>query len=43
VLDWNQSSIDFYRSLGAEALDDWTEFRLTDEALSKLAATLKDH
>jgi GNAT superfamily N-acetyltransferase len=37
VLDWNQPSIDFYRSLGAEALDEWTEFRLTDVALSKLA------
>jgi len=39
VLDWNQPSIDFYRSLGAEALDEWTEFRLTDEALAKLAAS----
>jgi GNAT superfamily N-acetyltransferase len=37
VLDWNQPSIDFYRSLGAESLDDWTEFRLTDVALSRLA------
>lgn len=37
VLDWNQPSIDFYRSLGAEALDEWTEFRLTGEALIKLA------
>ena len=37
VLDWNQPSIDFYRSLGAEALDEWTEFRLTEDALSKLA------
>ena len=42
VLDWNQPSIDFYRSLGAEALDEWTEFRLTDEALSKLAGSSKD-
>jgi GNAT superfamily N-acetyltransferase len=42
VLDWNQPSIDFYRSLGAEALDDWTEFRLTSEALSNLAASSKD-
>jgi GNAT superfamily N-acetyltransferase len=39
VLDWNQPSIDFYRSLGADALDEWTEFRLTDEALSKLAGS----
>ena len=42
VLDWNQPSIDFYHSLGAEALDEWTEFRLTDEALSKLAGSSKD-
>jgi len=39
VLDWNQPSIDFYGSLGAEALDEWTEFRLTGEALSKLAGS----
>jgi GNAT superfamily N-acetyltransferase len=39
VLDWNQPSIDFYRSLGAESLDEWTEFRLTDEALHKLAGS----
>src|ERR1035438_2864965 len=39
VLDWNQPSIDFYRSLGADALDEWTEFRLTDEALAELAAS----
>jgi GNAT superfamily N-acetyltransferase len=39
VLDWNQPSIDFYRSLGADALDEWTEFRLTDDALSKLAGS----
>jgi GNAT superfamily N-acetyltransferase len=37
VLDWNQPSIDFYRTLGAEALDEWTDFRLTGEALAKLA------
>ena len=42
VLDWNQPSIDFYRSLGADALDEWTEFRLTDEALSDLAGSSKD-
>jgi GNAT superfamily N-acetyltransferase len=39
VLDWNQPSIDFYRSLGADALDDWTEFRLTGEALLRLAGS----
>ncbi|MEG1762750.1 MAG: GNAT family N-acetyltransferase [Bacteroidales bacterium] len=29
VLDWNQSAIDFYHSLGAKAMDEWTVFRLT--------------
>jgi GNAT superfamily N-acetyltransferase len=41
VLDWNQPSIDFYRSIGAESMDDWTEFRLTGDALSNLAGTAK--
>lgn len=38
VLDWNAPAIGFYKSLGAEALDDWTIFRLKGEALSQLAA-----
>ena len=37
VLDWNAPSIAFYKSLGAVAVDDWTVFRLTDDALTKLA------
>jgi GNAT superfamily N-acetyltransferase len=37
VLDWNAPSIDFYRSLGAVAKDEWTTFRLTDAALERLA------
>jgi GNAT superfamily N-acetyltransferase len=37
VLDWNAPSIAFYRSLGAVAQDDWTTYRLTDEALERLA------
>ena len=36
-LDWNQPSIDFYRSLGAVPQDEWTIYRLTGEALQKLA------
>ena len=36
-LDWNTPSIDFYRSLGAEAMDDWTVYRISGETLSKLA------
>jgi len=37
VLDWNEPSIGFYRSLGARAMDDWTVFRLTDAPLARLA------
>ena len=38
-LDWNQSSIDFYKSLGAEPMSDWTVYRLTGETLRSLAGT----
>ena len=37
VLAWNQPSIDLYRSLGGEFLDDWKLVLLRDEALKKLA------
>ncbi len=37
VLDWNTPSIDFYHSIGARPLDEWTQFRLTGPALLKLA------
>jgi len=37
VLDWNQPSIDFYRSLGAEAMDEWTVFRVSNGSLDELA------
>lgn len=36
-LDWNQPSIDFYRSLGAVPMDEWTVYRATGETLQKLA------
>ena len=36
-LDWNQPSIDFYRSLGAEPMSDWTVYRLAGETLRDLA------
>ncbi|MEO1258123.1 MAG: GNAT family N-acetyltransferase [Bacteroidota bacterium] len=39
VLDWNTPAIDFYKSLGAFPMDEWTTFRLTGEALQKLGAT----
>ena len=38
VLDWNTPSIDFYRSLGAQAQDEWTVYRLSDVALRDVAA-----
>ncbi|MEU2791394.1 GNAT family N-acetyltransferase [Streptomyces sp. NPDC007100] len=37
VLDWNEPSIGFYRSIGAEPMDEWTVFRLTGDALHNLA------
>jgi GNAT superfamily N-acetyltransferase len=37
VLDWNSPALAFYRSLGAESLDDWRVFRLTGEGLRRLA------
>ena len=39
VLDWNQPSIDFYRSLGAVGMDEWTVQRVGGEALQRLAST----
>lgn len=38
VLDWNAPSIAFYRAAGAQPLDGWTVFRLSDEALPRFAA-----
>lgn len=37
VLDWNTPSIDFYKSLGAVPMDEWTVYRLTGEKLEQLA------
>jgi GNAT superfamily N-acetyltransferase len=37
VLNWNRLAIDFYKQIGAKALDDWTTFRLTGDALAQLA------
>ena len=36
-LDWNQPSIDFYRSLGAVPMSDWTVYRLTGDILKNMA------
>ena len=38
VLDWNEPSIGFYRSLGARPMDEWTVMRLDGAALGALAA-----
>jgi GNAT superfamily N-acetyltransferase len=37
VLNWNEPSIAFYKSLGAVPMDEWTVYRLTDDALTRLA------
>ena len=36
-LDWNQPSIDFYLSLGAKSMNEWTIYRVTGETLKNLA------
>ena len=37
-LDWNQPSIDFYLSLGAQAMDEWTVYRITGKTLLEMAS-----
>jgi|WetSurMetagenome_2_1015567.scaffolds.fasta_scaffold26862_2 GNAT superfamily N-acetyltransferase len=39
VLDWNQPSIEFYRAMGGEFLDEWRNVRLSGEALTQLAVS----
>ena len=39
VLDWNEPSINFYKSIGAEAMDEWTVYRLSGSALKSFAAS----
>lgn len=41
VLDWNEPAIEFYRSMGAVPMDEWTVQRLNGEALLKVAALSK--
>jgi hypothetical protein len=38
VLDWNTPAIDFYRSVGATPMSEWTAMRLGGEALAGLAS-----
>jgi GNAT superfamily N-acetyltransferase len=39
VLDWNSAAIEFYRSIGAASMSEWTVHRLSGRALAELAAT----
>jgi hypothetical protein len=38
VLDWNQPAIDFYKTLGARPLVEWTRMEVSDEPLIALAS-----
>jgi GNAT superfamily N-acetyltransferase len=38
ALDWNAPAIGFYRSIGAEPMDEWTVYRITGQALTALAS-----
>ncbi|HXH39418.1 MAG TPA: GNAT family N-acetyltransferase [Thermoanaerobaculia bacterium] len=40
VLDWNEPSIAFYKSLGARPMEEWRTFRLTGDALERLAKAM---
>lgn len=37
VLDWNETAIGFYRRIGAQAMDEWTTFRMSGDSLQELA------
>ncbi|MCK5456757.1 MAG: GNAT family N-acetyltransferase [Melioribacteraceae bacterium] len=37
VLDWNEPAINFYKSLGAKPMDEWTVYRLTEKEIENLA------
>jgi GNAT superfamily N-acetyltransferase len=41
VLDWNDPAIQFYRKLGAEPMNEWTVFRLTQDGIARLAGAAK--
>jgi hypothetical protein len=38
VLNWNKPAIDFYESLGAEAMKGWTVYRLNEQKIELLAS-----
>jgi GNAT superfamily N-acetyltransferase len=37
VLDWNETAIRFYRNIGARAMNEWTVYRLTGDAIARVA------
>lgn len=39
VLDWNEPAINFYKAMGAQAMDEWTVHRLSGDALTRFAKT----
>lgn len=39
VLDWNETAIGFYKRIGAKPMDEWTVYRVTDNALDDLASS----
>ena len=41
VLDWNSPAIEFYRSIGAEAMSEWTVYRVSGSAMTELARKTK--
>jgi GNAT superfamily N-acetyltransferase len=43
VLNWNEQAMEFYQDLGAVPMDEWTTFRLTGEALERLASPGESH
>ena len=36
-LDWNRPSIDFYRAMGAQPMDEWTVYRITGDTLTNMS------
>jgi len=39
VLNWNELAIDFYKQIGAKHMDEWSTFRLTGDALARVASS----
>ena len=39
VLNWNELAIDFYKQIGAKAMDDWRSFRLSGDSLARVAGS----